>query len=433
MNHVLKRAAAAAALMLLPFSLAFAQPLTLPDGYLSTRGNQIVDNQGTPVRIAAVGWNGADGGSYAPQGLDKINYRTTMRQMMDAGFNTVRIAFSDRMLTEDPQRNAIDYRRNPELLGLSALEVLDRIIDYAGEIGLKVILDHHNNEGGSRPYRLGGQQRNGLWFDRGPGSTNDDNGDGTGNPGTVTAAMFRANWVILAQRYAGKPAVIGFDLHNEPTSGPKDNGINWGKGGPTDLHAMCTTVGAAIQAVNPGPLVICEGFQDYAAGFPDGDLRGVAEMPVVLPVPNKVVYSVHEFPREIADVSPDSGPGAIARMNRSWGHLVINNVAPVFIGEMGSSMLTKESRAWASTLISYMSGTAADGPRFGDDEQPVSGCWWAWGDLPGQVPQGVLQHGWNPTTNGYHAEQRAVWSKILFMPRPSGSKPAAPKEKLSSR
>jgi aryl-phospho-beta-D-glucosidase BglC (GH1 family) len=417
MSHVLKRVLVAATLMLSPLSGALAEGLMLPAGYLSTHGNQIIDDAGNPVRIAAVGWNGADGGAYAPQGLDRINYRTTMRQMVAAGFNTVRIAFCDQMLTARPQRNAIDYRRNPELMDLSALQVLDKIIDYAGQIGLKVILDHHNNEGGGGPYRLGGQQPNGLWFDLGPGSTNEDNGDGTGNPGTVSAATFRANWVMLARRYAGNATVIGFDLHNEPSQGPKGNGINWGDGGPTDLHAMCTTVGAATQAVNPGPLVICEGLQDYGSGAPDGDLRGTVEKPLVLPVAHKVVYSVHEFPREIANAIPDSGPGAIERMNRAWGHLVINNVAPVFVGEMGSSMLTKESRAWGETLISYMNGSAPGGPRFGDGEQPVSGCWWAWGDLAGQVPRGVLQHGWNPATNGYHAEQRAIWSKLLFTSR----------------
>lgn len=35
------------------------QPRRLPDGYLSTRGSQIVAANGDPVRITVVGWSGA--------------------------------------------------------------------------------------------------------------------------------------------------------------------------------------------------------------------------------------------------------------------------------------------------------------------------------------------------------------------------------------
>ncbi|MGE0222124.1 MAG: glycoside hydrolase family 5 protein [Acetobacteraceae bacterium] len=398
----------------------------LPPGYLSTRGAQIVDSEGIPVRIAAIGWNGADSAGNVPLGLQFIGYKATMRQMVAAGFNTVRIALNDRVLTELPRRDAINPRHNPDLVGLTAVQVLDRIVAYAGRIGLRVILDHHNNEGGLGPHRVGGQQGNGLWFDRGPGSTNEDMGDGTGNPGTVTAADFLRNWVALARRYAGDATVIGFDLHNEPSPGPKGNGINWGEGGPTDVHAMCTAVGSAIQAVNSGPLIICPAFQDYAGGMPEGDLRGVAAKPVVLPVTNKVVYTVHSFPGEISGVSADSGPAAIARMNRAWGYLITNDIAPVFVGQMGSSMLTKQSRAWARTLLDYMEGVAEGGPRFSGDQQPVSGGWWVWGSWPGHVPQGVLHSGWDPRTNGLDSEQREAWKRLLYTPSPRVPRTVAP-------
>jgi endoglucanase len=400
-------------LLLIPVAVS-AQSHALPDGYLSTRGSQIVSANGVPVRIAGVGWNGADSVANVPQGLDRVNLGQTMQQMVSAGFNTVRIAFSDRVLTEAPAPGAIDLSRNPDLVGLSALQVLDKIVQTAGSIGLRVVLDHHNNEGGAAPNRLGGQQLNGLWFDRGRGSSDEDGGDGTGNPGTVTAETFQAHWVALARRYAGNPTVIGFDLHNEPSGGPKGNGMNWGEGGPADLHAMCTRVGGAIQAVNPGVLIICEGYQDYAGGYPEGDLRLVATKPVVLPVTDKIVYSVHEFPTEISQFSPVTGPGAIARMNRAWGYLITQDIAPVFVGEMGSSMLSAESKAWAQTLTDYLNGTAPNGIRLDRRQMPVSACWWAWGDLTGQVPRGVLAGGWDPKRNRVRPEQKAVWERLLF-------------------
>ncbi|HBK08507.1 MAG TPA: glycoside hydrolase [Acetobacteraceae bacterium] len=400
-------------LLIIPMSV-YARPATLGDGYLGTRGSQIVDSHGQPVRIAAIGWNGADGRGNVPQGLDSVSLRHTVQQMAAAGFNTVRIPFSDRMFSGYPAYDAIDRLRNPDLIGLNALEVLDKVVRAAGAVGLRVILDHHNNEGGPAPLRLGGRQLNGLWFDRGAGSTGEDSGVGSGNPGGVTAEIFQAHWVALARRYANNPTVIGFDLHNEPAAGPKGNGINWGKGGPTDLQAMCTTVGTAIQAVNPDVLIICEGYQDFASGYPEGDLRGVATKPVVLPVPNKVVYSVHEFPTEISHFTPASGAAAIRRMNRAWGYLITEDIAPVFVGEMGSSMLTAESAAWAKTMVEYLNGTAPEGIRLARWQVPVSAGWWVWGDLTGEMPQGVLRGGWEPWMNKFRPEQKAVWSQLQF-------------------
>ncbi len=92
----------------------------------------------------------------------------------------------------------------------------------------------------------------------GPGS---DGTDGSGTTGTVTAAKFQQDTVTLAKTFAGNATVIGFDLDNEPTAGS----INWGQGGATDIQAMYTTVGNAIQAVDPGALIIAEGPQEYSA------------------------------------------------------------------------------------------------------------------------------------------------------------------------
>lgn len=399
------------ALLIVPISL-YAQTVPLDDGYLGTRGSQIVNSGGRPVRIAAIGWAGADGRANVPRGLDSVSLHDTVRQMATAGFNTVRIPFSDRIFSAYPSDDAIDRLRNPDLIGLKALEVLDKVVGAAGSARLRVILDHNNNQGDSAPLRLGGQQPNGLWFDRGPRSTGED---GSGNAGRVTAETLQTpHWVALARRYANNPTVIGFGLHNEPNAGSMGNGINWGEGGPTDLRIICTEVGTAIQAVNPDALIICEGIQDQASGYPEGDLRGVAARPVVLPVPNKVVYSVREFPTDVSGIAPVGEPATIERMNRAWGYLITNDIAPVFVGEMGSSMLTAGSRAWAKTMVAYLNGTAPDGIRLARSQVSVSAGWWAWGDLTGEVPLGVLRGGWEPWMNRFRPEQQAVWSQLSF-------------------
>jgi aryl-phospho-beta-D-glucosidase BglC (GH1 family) len=399
----------------------------LPSGYLSTQGAQIVDSNGTPVRIASVGWAGTDGpaGSVL-NGLGSASYKTILDSIKEDGFNTVRIPWSNVGLPAQPANTQklgnIDFKLNSDLQGLTTLQIFQKIVAYCGQIGLKVIFDHHTDEGSW------GQQPNGLWIDKGPGT---DGTDGAHNVGTIDAAKFLEDWVMFAKTFAGNATVIGFDIDNEPTS---VGHINWGKGGPTDILAMYETVGNAIQAVNPDALIIVEGPQSYSlpsadSGMdptipaPAGDLTAVISNPVVLNIPNKVLYSVHEYPKEISDWAIDSGPNFVAQMNKAWGFLVAQNIAPVWIGEMGSSMTLADSQAWAATLLPYMNGQYADqgGPAFTGNQQPVSGSWWLAGDETGEPPDGI-QSAWG--LGNYRPEQQCITDQMLF--RPAGVTPAAP-------
>ena len=161
--------------------------------YLRTRGNQIVDVEGRAVRLAGVNWFGLETHNFAPHGLWSRGYREMMNQMKAEGFNTIRLPYSDQLLAPASTPNGIDFSKNPDLQGLNGLEVMDKVVAYAGEIGLRVILDHHRSEAGNSA------NSSGLWY---------------------TAAYPEATWIanlsFLASRYAGSPAVIGIDLHNEP-------------------------------------------------------------------------------------------------------------------------------------------------------------------------------------------------------------------------
>jgi hypothetical protein len=186
-------------------------------------------------------------------------------------------------------------------------------------------------------------------------------------------------------------------------------------------------VGSALEAADPGVLIICEGPQNYNGTFtnapgatsPEGDLTMVPSKPVTITVhghkvTNKVVYSVHEYPNEIAGIGQDSGPAAIARYNAVWGQVVKDNIAPVWIGEAGSSMITNpDDKDWADTLTGYINGKdgAQGGPTFRYPQQPIGATWWAWGYLPGELPDGTLNadgslvsaqydvyHQWRPVT-----------------------------------
>ncbi len=380
----------------------------LPSGYLSTQGSQIVDAQGHPVRIASIGWYGTDGpAGYGMQGLWAVSYQSILDSIKADGFNTVRIPWSNVNLDVQPVNipatGTIDFKANPDLVGLTTRQIFQRVVVYAGKIGLKVIFDHHTDNGS------GGQQPNGLWIDKGPGT---DGTDGAGVRGTVDAARFQADWVRFAKMFAGNATVIGFDLDNEP------HGASWGGGGPTDIHQMFQEVGNAIQAVDPGALIICEPSQDWKGATPEGSvtLANIVSLPVVLGIPNKVVYSVHEYPAEIGGGKPAAAAEFITRMNLAWGDVVKHHLAPVWIGEMGSNMTSADSKTWAKTLLDYMNGKdgAQGGPTFTGNQQPISGSWWNIGSEGGRGNPDGIQSQWG--AGHYKPEQQAVTDQMLFKP-----------------
>ncbi len=355
--------------LLLPaaFGQGTSQTL-LPPGDLSTKGNQIVDQKGRPVRLACVGWNQVD---------DKIPLERQTALMAKLGFNCIRLSW-------------VNATKDQDIAGI------DRIVVAASKAGLRLILDNHTNEAGhSEQDNWGAQQKNGLWYDLGGSS---DGTDGGGNPGTVTDAKFRADWEFVARHYLGNQTVIGYDLRNEPLKWRHMS--VWGGGSDRDIASMYTRVGNAVLAIDPTKLIIVEP--------PNSDCRGVREYPLTLAVPHKLVYSVHEYPGEISGQKVSSGPGLIKRMNEEWGWIYNENVGPIFVGEMGSSMVSDQAKAWAATIVPYLNGTGPDGLHVPPGGQAVSTDWWDWGYLPGQAPDGNLEADWKTP----RPEQEAVYGKL---------------------
>ncbi len=368
-------------------------PALLPSGFLSTRGGQIVGPDSRPVRIASVGLTGMNviGGRLQLAGPFK-GISGHVAAMKSMGFNCVRVDFIDTTL-EDSE----------------AMAQLDQFVAACKVAGLKVIFDNHNNEATPADWENAAQQKNGLWFDTGPGT---DGTDGAGNKGTISAARFQEDWLKFAAHWSGDSTVIGFDLRNEPCAHTRTPAV-WGGGGPRDIHAMYENVGNGILTVNPGALIICEGIINYKTGAYEGDLSVVRDLPIHLSNPAKLVYSVHEYPREIGEYrGPESGAGYVERMNKMWGWLMKENVAPVWIGEMGASMTSVGSKDWGRTLLDYMNGQAPGGLSFKTDQQEVGGDWWVWGCLTGQNPNGCVGE-----DGKIRPEQAPFIERMLFRPK----------------
>ena len=319
-------------------------------GFWHAEGSRILTAAGTPVRISGVNWSGFETTNMVPGGLTVQDYRTILRSIHAAGYNTIRIPFSNQMVEspivpsgirfEDASGKAI----NQDLADLDSLQILDRIVAAAGQLGLKVILDNHRSEAGSSA------QPSGLWYtDQYPESA------------------WIADWSTLAARYKGNTTVIGFDLRNEPHNATQ-GGACWSCGGANDWHLAAQRAGNAVLRINPSLLVFVEG-TDTAGSESDfwgGNLAGVRTAPVRLSIPGRLVYSVHVYgPTEYRQswFNAATTPASLAALyHRHWGFISESGIAPVWIGEFGtpntdadvSSTEPGSEGQWFQALIAYL-------------------------------------------------------------------------------
>ena len=285
--------------------------IAAPD-YWHTEGARILDSNGRSVRMAGVNWFGMETATFAPHGLWARNYKDMLDQIKGLGFNVVRMPFSNELFDLGKQPSGIDFNRNPDLETLKPIEILDRVVSYAGKIGLRILLDRH------RPDSSGQSQ---LWY-----------------TSSFTEDRWIADWKMLAARYKGDATVIGFDLHNEPR-----NPACWGCGEVSlDWRLAAQRAGNAILEVNPNLLIVVEGVelhknQTYWWG---GNLKGVAEAPVLLKVPPSRVLSARLSCFHLSTVlvfEPRVSGQSQRHVDSNWGYIARTDLAPVVIGEFGSS------------------------------------------------------------------------------------------------
>jgi len=324
-----------------------------------TRGSQIVDANGKVVRIAGVNWFGLETGNYAPHGLWARGYKEMMDQMKSLGYNTIRLPYSNQLFNAGSVPNGIDFGKNADLAGLTGLQIMDKVVAYAGQLGLKVILDRHRPD-------AGGQSQ--LWY-----------------TSAYPESRWIADWKMLATRYAGNDTVVGADLHNEP-HGP----ACWGCGNAAvDWRLAAQRAGDAILSVNPEWLIIVEGVESHNGSYYwwGGNLMGAGTAPVQLSLPDRVVYSAHDYPASVypqSYFSSSNYPNNLADIwDRHWGYLKKNNIAPVLLGEFGTKLQTASDQQWFSALVNYL-GTGEGGFHW---------TFWSWNPNSGDTG-GILADDW---------------------------------------
>jgi endoglucanase len=343
-------------------------------GYWHTSGNKILDANNTTVRIAGINWYGFETTDHLVHGLYAQDFQIVLNTIKSLGFNVIRIPFSNEMIEKNPVPTNFTTSvggkpANAALMGQTALQDLDTIIAYAGSIGLRVILDNHRSEAGNS------NEASGLWY-----------------TSAYPQSSWIADWQMLATRYSdakftfnGNPTVIGFDLRNEPhlsgtsaTSGSCWTGDTAVNGCPTSLTSQnwpvaAQAAGNAILAINPKLLIFVEGLDCYnhVCGWQGGNLMGVATNPVVLSLPNQLVYSAHDYGPALFAQSWFNATTTAASLDavwsKYWGYISVADTAPVWLGEFGTDNTAADIMSsnpgsqgqWFQSLVAYLQANPA--------------------------------------------------------------------------
>lgn len=438
--------------------------------WLTTEGALLRDANGEQVMLRSINWYGFEQ-LFVPGGMWTRPYRTItvggvvhegmMDEMKRHGFNSIRLLFSEdctwpgaKPVTAAGNWNTtyIDADLNPDFIVpgtanpwappqpiISCMEIMDKIVAHAEVLGMRIILDLHC----LAPDNDNVLGTGGKWYTTAtPGAAGATEGVRR-EPRSEQQAIDA--WVFLADRYKNRPVVCGADLINEP------HNCTWDRDPQTGVVGYYERAGAAIQAVNPNMLIICEGVAELGMnngtvdhtpagyeGTPEslggqyrwgviwsGKLDEVARVNnvmVSLPVPNKVVYSPHEYaswmgssaiahewfhPQDVVNNYP--GPAYPENMfevwRRQWGYLAEENIAPVWIGEFGSYF-----RIGGDPVSG--NATSYDATHLDLDEKWISKlaeycnthsigfAYWAWN--PGGDPDGLLEQ---DSTHWLNAQQ----------------------------
>jgi endoglucanase len=276
---------------------------TLPALPLHTAGASIVDAHGERVHLRAVNWYGAESSDFVVAGLHRARLESIAALIRAQGFNAVRLPWSNQLLESNPGVDARLVAANPELAGLHAMEIYDRVVSALTKAGIMVIPDNHNSDA---EWCCDNDDGNTLWYNQ-----------------RYPQSRWLADWRAMAARYKSNPLVVGVDLRNEP----RFNAV-WGGPDETNWQKAAVLGGNAVLEVNPHLLIFVEGI-DYAL-----DLRGARALPVILKIPHKLVYEAHDYSYDYKDLA-DSRDYA-RRVTAKWGYLRQGkNPTPVWLGEFG--------------------------------------------------------------------------------------------------
>lgn len=359
------------------------------EDWLHTEGNQIVDEAGKPVWLTGANWFGFNTSERVFHGLWTANIETVTRQMAERGINMVRVPISTQLLLEWKAgglapATGINDAANPELDGMTTLEIFDYWLELCEQYGLKVMLDVHSAEADNSGHVYP------MWY-----------------KGSITSEDFYETWEWVAERYKDNDTILAMDIQNEP-HGTQDQSprAKWDDSTDQDnWKYACETAGRRILAVNPKVLILCEGIEiyprdgadwqstnedDYHFNWWGGNLRGAREHPVDLGAhQDQLVYSPHDYGPLVYNQPWFEGEWNRDTLERdvwdpNWLYLHKENTSPLLLGEWGGFLDGGPNQKWMTALRSLITEERLHhtfwclNPNSGDTGGLLNSDWTTW-------------------------------------------------------
>jgi len=229
---------------------------------------------------------------FGAAGMDRLRniYRANWITELDLanvkalGLNFIRLPFWYRLLEDDER----PYRYKPE-----GWQILDGFISLSRGHGIYVMLDLHGVQGCQGPWgHTGRSGHNELWSDE------------------QNQARAVALWRAIAERYRDQPAVVAYDLMNEPFGAPSLEA----------LSGLYDRMYQAIREVDDRHIIIMEDGYRYENNMPDPRRFGW----------KNVIYSNHFYERADDLAGHQAHADRIAALGVSWAH---RYGVPIYFGE----------------------------------------------------------------------------------------------------
>jgi len=299
-----------------------------------TSENGQLNVNGIPFILKGASWFGFETSNNVFHGLWAQDYHTLLKFLSSNGFNGIRVPFYLDLVIKDAQPNSINfYQMNADLQNLTSLQVLDKVISAAADLGLLIMLDLHS-------FQAGTFMQDGLWYD-------------TAHP----ESLVLQGWDKLIARYANQWNVIAFDLKNEPFS------TTWGGSSTTDWSAATVRIANHILSTANGArfLVFVEGTLSSPPCaqncFWGENLQGPLSSPITISNQKKLVYSPHCYGPSVAyqpyfndPTFPNNMP---AIWDAHWGTVNKKTGQAVVLGEWGGQ-LSNPDGTWLNAFVKYL-------------------------------------------------------------------------------
>eukprot|EP01113_Clastostelium_recurvatum_P048762 TRINITY_DN8946_c0_g1_i1.p1 TRINITY_DN8946_c0_g1~~TRINITY_DN8946_c0_g1_i1.p1 ORF type:complete len:381 (+),score=94.17 TRINITY_DN8946_c0_g1_i1:41-1183(+) len=298
---------------------------TSEDGVLKLNGNRFY--------MKGINWFGFETETNNLHGLWSVTMASLLDFTQRNGFNFLRIPFHLELFTQNKSPQGLGP--NSDLNGLSALQVLDKVINEAGKRGIFIMLDLHS-------FTPDNFMTENMWYS-------------SQYPESAVLSM----WDRVIQRYANTWNVVALDLKNEPY------GTTWNTNNPsTDWNAAAARIANYIHN-NGGSkfLIMVEGTSSSPpcadACFWGENFQGVHQAPVAVTLKKKLVYSPHTYGPGVSAQAYFSAGNYPLNMNSIWethfGFLPTKTGNAIVLGEWGGKYDEQpRTKMWMDQLVSYL-------------------------------------------------------------------------------